>query len=108
MTLEEVLKLLMEKHHRKHISLRSAKYLYEILEGKSKETYIVFDNGGGMIFDIWKIDDEHLNAWYDSKDALPKHLLFGHYQNGETTLNETLPHWMVYELIHEKNLDKSK
>ena len=108
-TLEEFFNLMLNYgDDYKKISLKTAKHIFEIMNG-SKDSYMVFDNAGGMAFDVWKMDKENINAWLNSKDSLRDDLIFGYVIEGKTQLHEyqlKYPSWLICEAVERKEKQK--
>ncbi len=81
-----------------HINLKTAKFMNEILNGGTKDTYVVFDNMGGMVFSIWKVDKKDLLLYIEGPKALREDLIFGYVIGGVSTLTDyqkEYPHWSL-------------
>ena len=96
-TLEDWLKNMMDSVPNKHITLQTASFLMEILNGNpNKLNLVVFDNAGGCQFHIWAFDNEEDTRAFMKLDTFNLSMIYGYVIDGKSTLcneQKEYPHW---------------
>lgn len=94
-TLKDWLRVMTESQPNAHINLRTHKLLMELYADELHNA-IVFDNAGGLQFDIWKFDTREQVSDMLQSDTLRDDLVYGYILDGEQILTDYQkehPHW---------------
>jgi len=104
-TLYDWFKIVLEAKPDAKISLRTAHYMNLIMNKATTKNYLVFDNSGGMLFDILKIDNE--SDFEPFIKQLGVENFFGKVIKGKASLSEyqkNHPHWEIQSYLRKKKV----
>ena len=102
-------KLMIKACQKENISFKSMEYMNLIMKGATKKNFVIFDNSGGVVFDIWELDDpDKIEPFIES---VGKHLVHGYVKKGKGFLTDhekDHPNWRLNKYLNNKEVEDFK
>lgn len=90
-----------------HVNLRTANNMTKLFNDELVHA-VVFDNAGGMKFDIWDFKSKEEVEGFLALDTFRDDLIFGHVIDGVQTLSEyqkEFLHWDIDQKMNPRPID---